>query len=271
MPSPFPGMDPYLEHPSSWRNLHLTLVLQMRNALVEQVRPRYFAGTEEMLFLHEASAKERRRHFADADASVAMSFNAPSRSPGSPDPSEVGGGGVATAAPPLEATLPAPVHIDKHRSISIRDKDTPRIVTVIEVLSPTNQNPGSDREQYLGKRQELLRSQVHFVEIDLLRRGPRMPMEPAPDTPYCVMVSRREERPRVGVWPIGLRDGPPTIPIPLDAPDPDATLDLQPLLTRSSDEGGFADVMYADPPDPPLDQPDAAWARNWLESAPHPS
>lgn len=172
--------------------------------------------------------------------------------------------GAADIVVPVSAVLPEAVDIEKHRYITILDEDSRRIVTVIELLSPTNKRPGADREQYLAKRKELLRSQAHVVEIDLLRGGPRMPMEPGVATPYCVMVSRQEERPRVGVWPVALRDALPTIPIPLLEGDADASLDLQAVLTRVYDDFGYANVLYRNPPDPPLEEEDAAWARDLI-------
>ncbi len=88
-------------------------------------------------------------------------------------------------------------------------------MTVIELLSPTNKYAGPDREQYLVKRRELLASPVHFVEIDLLRGGPRMPMQDLPECDYCVLVSRVETRLDAGLWPIRLRE-----PIRLRQPSP---------------------------------------------------
>ena len=99
--------------------------------------------------------------------------------------------------------------------IEIRDRETREVVTVVELLSPTNKAPGSDREQYLGKRKVLLAGNTHVVEIDLLRSGQRAPVGEMPECDYVVMVSRSYERPRVELWPLALSDPLPTIPIPL--------------------------------------------------------
>ena len=106
----------------------------------------------------------------------------------------------------------------KEAFVEIRERDTCRVVTAIELLSPTNKNPGPDRELYLSKRLRYSQSDVHLVEIDLLRGGHRMPVEGLPACDCYVQVSRVEERPSVGLWPIMLRDPLPTIPIPLLAP-----------------------------------------------------
>lgn len=127
--------------------------------------------------------------------------------------------------------------------------------------SPSN---GADRIDYLKKRREFFASGVHVVEIDLLRDGPRLPFSDAPDCDYLVAVSRAEERPRVGLWPIRLRDPLPEIPIPLRAPDPDAKLDLQKVLNTVYDSARYEPLLYQGTPQPPLPPEDAQWARQYL-------
>ncbi|HBI43417.1 MAG TPA: hypothetical protein DDY78_11255 [Planctomycetales bacterium] len=78
---------------------------------------------------------------------------------------------------------------------------------------------------------------------------------------YCVRVSRYEARPKADLWPIGLREPLPRIPVPLLGSDPDAELDLQAILHRLYDNGGYAKFMYQSEPEPPLSPEDAAWAR----------
>jgi hypothetical protein len=135
-------------------------------------------------------------------------------------------------------------------------------VTVIEVLSPSNKKSGSSRDQYLAKRQELIDSRANLVEIDLLRGGNSMPLDNRPDRAfaYSVLVSRVDDRPKAGFWPIGLRDPLPIIPIPLRAPSGDAQLDLQELLDHVYDVSGYEDYIYSGFPDPPLLAKDQAWA-----------
>src|SRR5262249_3967974 len=135
------------------------------------------------------------------------------------------------------------------------------LVTIIELLGPTNKRLGEDRATYLAKRRRWLSSPVHFVEIDLLRRGPKLPLDDLPDCDYYALVGRAEERPRLGVWPSRLRDPLPNIPIPLRAPDPDVHLDLQELLHRVYDAAAYGDYIYTGSPQPPLHPEDAAWAR----------
>ena len=144
--------------------------------------------------------------------------------------------------------------------IEIRDRESRELITVVELLSPTNKASGSDREQYVGKRKTILAGNPHLVEIDLLRGGYRMPVEGLAACDYMVMVSRSYERPRVELWPVGLRDRLPMIPIPLRRGERDATIDLQQLLHEQFDAAGYADYIYRGHPQPPLSDAHAEWA-----------
>ena len=120
----------------------------------------------------------------------------------------------------MAETAPARIRIpfvqfEKHLFLEIRDRKNRELVTVVELLSPTNKKTGPDREQYLAKRGKLLRGNVHLIEIDLLRGWPRMPMEPEMACDYCIMVSRVEDRPEASFWPLKLRDRLPPVPVPL--------------------------------------------------------
>jgi len=134
------------------------------------------------------------------------------------------------------------------------------VVTVLEVLSPTNKTSTDDRAQYLRRRMRVLRSKVNLVEIDLLRGGEPMPMNGVPDCDYRILVARRGRRPNVDVWPFDLRDPIPEIPIPLAGDDPDVWLELKPILNAVYDGGAYRYRLYDHPPDPPLTDEDAAWA-----------
>jgi hypothetical protein len=127
------------------------------------------------------------------------------------------------------------------------------------LLSPSNKE--SDRAEYLQKRQHYLKSGVGLVEIDLLRGGRRLPLENPPACDYCVMIVRPGDSPRIGVWPMKLRDALPEIPVPLRPADPDAKLAIQDLLHALYDSGGYEDYIYDGEPEPPLTPNDAEWAR----------
>jgi hypothetical protein len=248
MPSPFPGMNPYLEQEDVWHDFHERFVPHLAEVLVSQpqVREGYIVKIDEHVFIHERSAQERE-FVGRADVLVAGARPA-----------------AAILEAPAFARVPVAVVEERLSFVEIRDRKERQLIAVIELLSPSNKYAGPDREQYLPKRWHILRSRAHLVEIDLLRGGPRPPLEGLPECDYCVVVSRAEERPRVGVWPLRLRDRLPVIPVPLRAPDPDARLDLQEPLHRIYDGAGYANYIYTGIPHPRLHPEDAAWARQFL-------
>ena len=250
MPSPFPGMNPYLEQETVWHDFHERFCPAAAEFLTAQIRPHFIAKIDEHVYIHELP-EDLRRFIGRGDVAVAR-----------PRP-HVETASAATLEAPTRVQLPA-VDIERLSFLEIRDRQTWRIVTIIELLSPSNKQSGPDREQYVAKRCELLRSAVHFVELDLLRGGPRMPMEDLPECDYYALVGRIEERPGAGLWPFGLHDPLPVIPIPLVAPHPDARLDLKQVLDRVYDAAGYEDYIYDGEPRPPLDRKDANWAREWI-------
>jgi hypothetical protein len=151
--------------------------------------------------------------------------------------------------------------------IAVRRRDSQKVTTAIELLSFTNKRPGSDREKYIAKRTQYIESETNLVEIDLLRGFQRMTLQRGPDCQYCVQVVRCGQHDLVEVYPFMLRDSLPMIPIPLLAPDRDVRLNLQTLLHRLYDAGGYEDYIYSGEPRPPLSPADQTWAREVLDTA----
>jgi hypothetical protein len=164
--------------------------------------------------------------------------------------------------------MPAVVEEQRLPYLEVRDRAGREAVTVLELLSPANKAAGSNRNQYLAKVHRILASGTNFIEIDLLRGGPRMPWADLPPCDYYVVVSRTEERrtdnPRAGLWPIRLRDPLPTVPVPLRPGEPEPTLDLQAIMHRIYDSAGYQLFIYDAPPEPPLEPADAVWATQML-------
>jgi hypothetical protein len=244
-------MNPYLEQVYAWHDFHESFMPEVRGMLSPQVRPRYFVKIDEHVYVHQLD-EESRGFLGRTDIAMAKgpSF-----------------GSQASATDLLEAPAfvwQPSVDVERHSYLEIRDRENLQLITVIELLSPSNKRLGSDRDQYLAKQSQLLSSTANLVEIDLLRGGPRMPWLEMPVCDYCVVVSRVEERPRAGIWPIQLRTRLPIIPVPLRTGEPDAKLDLQQILNQIYDAAGYEDYIYTRQPDPPLTAEDAAWAKSFL-------
>jgi len=143
------------------------------------------------------------------------------------------------------------------------------LVTRIEALSPSNKQPGTVGSlQY--KRRAYLASGAHFVEIDLVRTGRRMPMEDEwPDSPYCLLVCRKHEAPRCTVWSAHFLHPLPAIPIPLSPPDLDVTIALQPLVESVYAHSHYDRIIdYRKSVKPPLSPSEAAWLQAQLAQPP---
>jgi hypothetical protein len=271
MPSPFPGMDPYIEASDVWPDFHHTLATAIRAELNLFLQPPYYARVEtrsELGIIVDDGVIKR----IIPDVFVV-------RHP-KPRPS-----GVMTVVERRIVTQePVQVTINtetwQHAFIEIRDaKRGHQIVTVIELVSPSNKGSGPDREAYERKQQEVLHSTANLVEIDLLRVGARLlPYQElaavvsflTPD--YLVLVNRTDRRSGVvtgyDLFPIALTDVLPSIPIPLLKGEADIPLDLQIVVNRVYDEGQYHRFLdYSQPPEPPLTEPQAAWADEVLREA----
>jgi hypothetical protein len=211
MKSPFPGMDPYLETRGLWEGFHNRLIHKIDESL-SQVLPRgYTADTAVRSYIVLREAEGKDESLAKPDVVVA-------------EPPEAG------ESVPMQAFIAEKF---EETFVEIYAEGEERIlVTCIEVLSPANKRRGTEGwREYERKRQAMLLGRANFIEIDLLRGGDKMPMlTPWPDSPYTLLISRAEDAPSCRVWLAHFQRPLPVIPVPLLAPDPDLTLDLQPLL-----------------------------------------
>ena len=254
MPSPFPGMNPYLEA-YDFYEFHSRYIGELQDALNQVLPPGYRAKNNAEVIIREPSAEQRGMWTKRSDVSVERHPAGSASTGHGSSPSTV------TSANVVTATVPAPAADEEtQRWLTIESRDLDRVVTHIELLSPSNK--AKDRVVYVQKRGLLLRSEANFVEIDLLRGGPRLPVEGVPDRPFYALISRPEQRPQATVWSFGLRDAMPTIPIPLAGDDADVPLDLQAALHETYDRVLYErdPRLYAKAPDPPLSAEDAAWA-----------
>ncbi len=256
MPSPFPGMDPYLERPGRWSEFHNDLVTDIKRLLRPALPAGYEARGEVDLFVHEPPASERVLFARADDATVALEA-APKSAPRTAT--------GATTQPALRTRVEPLAEPEQHRYIEIRTKDGRQVVTVIELLSPANKS--SDRKQYLGKQKRLAQAGVHLLQIDLLRGGgPRLLPGHVPPHHYNALLNRAGED-EVDIWVWSVRDSLPTLPVPLDAGLEDVPLDLQRCVAYAYDMNGYDTSLYSLPPAPPLSPEDQDWADKVLIDA----
>ena len=214
MPSPFPGMDPYIEACRLWGDFHRHLIEHICGRLADATSARYLVRTDDRSYLVRVE-EEHREPYVDI----------------------------------YEAT------------------PEQRLVTCLEVLSPSNKCPGTPGwDLYLRKRQSLMLEGVNLVELDLLRGGRHMPMlDPWPGSPYALLVARAQNLQVCNVWPAHFRQPLPVFPIPLAKPDPDISLELQPMVDAIYQRSRYErSIDYTKPLDPPLGPEETEWLRQRL-------
>ena len=253
MPSPFPGMDPYLEEPGLWPDVHHGLISEMQAQLNRHLRPKYHVRIEERVYISDENDPGRKMIVPDLRIAERLEPR------GHQEQGDTGG--LAIAEPLVCTTL---IEDEIHEArLEVIDRHHQQVVTVIEVLSPSNKVAGSrGRESYEAKRRELMTSPSHLVEIDLLRAGEAIhTRELLPPADYIVHVSRKDGRPKGLVWPILLTQRLPVISIPLSPGDADSGLDLQAVLDTAYDRAAYdLEIDYRVPPNPPLKNETALWA-----------
>jgi hypothetical protein len=253
-------MDPYVEHPQVWPDVHASFIVYLREYLRPILGPRYIIAIETRVFV-EGPATD---HPIIPGASVRPTRPEASRETGA----------ILEADPAVEVQV-LPLEVEE-TYLTIRDRQSgQRVVTVLEVVSPTNKYAGPGRESYVAKQIEVQRSATHLVAMDLLRTGPHVIAVPEwaarqhGPYDYLVCVNRAEGlRDRFSLYPRLLRERLPRIRLPLAALDPDVVLDVQAVLGRTYDAGGYAARLnYAAPCIPPLAPEDQAWAATLILQA----
>jgi hypothetical protein len=264
MPSPFPGMDPYLEDPTFWQGLPTTLLTAIRAAITPMLPPGLYAELEQHIWFREED------QLPDTEASRVKSvkpdvyiLEGPKTAAKRPKSS------AAVCTPPTyTAILPKIVREVGNHTVRIRDIRDRKVVTAIELLSPSNKYAGADRDRYLLKRDEFIANGTNMVEIDLLRSGNRLPIGPIPDGDYYVYVTDGAYYDRVAIWVFTVREDMPSFQIPLTQKHKPLVLALRPCFDRAYDEANYGpQIDYSLPPVPPLRSTDAAWAAELIKKA----
>ncbi len=250
MKMPFPGMDPYLEHPALWPGVHNGLIAALAAQLQPLLAPRYVAAIEQRVYIEGT----RRQRVPDVRVEKLSD----------------GAGGTAVA----QATTSTPLILDiepleiEEWTIHVLDRYRDlKVVTFIEVVSPANKAPGPGRRSYRRKQREVRASECHLVEIDLLRQGrhvlsiPERYVEDLAHYEYLACVSRQPRRRRFEIYPCHLRERLPCIKMPVAEPDPDVPLDVQAALEQAYWDGRqMLRLRYDEPCEPPLEAADQQWA-----------
>lgn len=256
MSSPFPGMNPYLENPELWSEVHHRLITAIAIAIAPPIRPKYRV------------AIEKRTYLGDVEDSVLV---------GIPDVAVTTKTKTSTQNKTTTATLPAqgesvtvklPVPEEKKEAyLEIREVATGYVVTTIEVLSPTNKRTGKGRDAYEEKRRDVLSTPTHLVEIDLLRAGnPMQILSEIPKTDYRILVARGNRRPLAEVFGFNLQQQIPQFLLPLKSEDNEPLVDLQSLLAQVYEQAGFdLAIDYNIEPVPQLQPEDKIWVDTLLK------
>ena len=257
----FPGMDPYLEHPTIWEGVHSRLVVAISNQLQPQLDPRYIASVEERVFIEGPAQRIPDVWIRRDERGRAVESS-------------------SVVSPPTGVFDPAVVveidDLEIHQKyLEILDSyNEMKLVTVIELLSPSNKRGSVGEESYRRKQQELLDSDCNFVELDLLRTGTRVLSVPnwklssLEAFDYVVCVSRGASRSRFELYPVKLAQRLPRVAIPLAVGDAEVALDLQAAIEEVYEQGRYARRLRYDAPcDPPLPTDQQAWASRLLASS----
>jgi uncharacterized protein DUF4058 len=278
--SPFPGMDPYLEAPDVWPDFHDALASEIRTALNASLPSPYYARLEMRPEIGIVAGPTTRR--VVPDVAVVRTHSPPGQRPAATSAAAVLDSPRTQASPGLDVEVfSEPL---RHAYVEVRDPARGhKLVTLIEIVSPSNKAPGPDRDAYLAKQEEVLASDASLIEIDLLRGGSRpLRMDRLSalighlgkaKTDYLVLVHRAWAKAGAGTikfqaFPVSVREILPCIPVPLREGEPETPLDLQYALTRAYAGGPYARgaVNYGHPPDPPLAGEDAEWAQGLVRS-----
>jgi Protein of unknown function (DUF4058) len=261
MPSPFPGMDPYLEHPDFWQETHNRLIIAIADSIMPQIRPKYEIAIDKRIYeINDTNDSN------DDSLLVGIPDVAIKRQPNNPD---VPTRSIATATltVPTTVKVPAPDKI-KQAYLEVREISTKQVVTAIEILSPVNKRNGEGRLTYLKKRQSILGSLTHLVEIDLLRKWEPMPViNNSIQSDYRVLVSRSDRRPFAELYAFNLRDSLPIFLLPLREEDVEPIVNLPELFAGVYDRAGYDYRLdYDRDPLPSLSEENRVWANELLQA-----
>jgi len=255
MPSPFPGMNPYLENPELWPEVHNRLIVAIADAIAPDLRPKYRV------------AIEKRTYLSDIEDSVLVGIPDVAvyakRSSIDRTRSNVA---LASQTEATSVTIPLPEEV-KESYLAIKEGKTGTVVTVVEIISPKNKRDKAGRKAYESKRQQVLASLTNLVEIDLLRTGKPMRIIEKIQSDYRILISRANRRPTASLYAFNLRDAIPSFLLPLQSGESEPLVELQTLLNGVYDRASFdMAIDYNLQPVPQLKPEDAVWVDELLRT-----
>jgi len=258
MPSPFPGMDPWLERPGLWPDLHENLIIRLQDQLAPLLRPRYYIAVQQRTVVAVAppdphpifpdlTVVERGKFFLDRE-----------------DP-------VAALVEPIIVEIPVQETITEDY-LEVIEAATQRVITIVEILSPSNKRSGDDRQAYITKREKVFRTPMSLVEIDLLRDWPPMPFAFLPTnghpSHYRILVKRGLSARHALLYPFSVRDPIPIFSLPLQPGDTEPPVRLGEVLKDTYDKCSYDfRIDYKQPPEPLLSEVDMLWAKEVLRAS----
>lgn len=263
MPSPFPGMNPYLESPAIWSSFHTRLLVAIADTLAPMLRPNYYIEVETRTYREDNSEDEEDELLVGIPDAAVLSATVSKQ----PQDNDLESATTPTQKRPQPIALPMPLTL-KERYLEIREIGTETVITVIEVLSPKNKKRGKGRIAYERKRSRILGSLSHLVEIDLLRANPPMTMlGQVQPTHYRIVVSRSDQRPQADLYGFDLSEPIPCFPLPLKPEEPEPMVDLQAIVAGVCERAGYNERLdYQQPvPLPALSQTDQQWIDGLLD------
>lgn len=248
MRSPFPGMNPYLESPELWSEVHSRLIVAIADDLNNHLSEKYRV------------AIEKRTYFSGGDDSLLVGIPDVSIVGKQPEQSQSGIATIAHSVEPVTVMLPMAEEVQE-RYLEIREAATGAVITAIEILSPKNKRVGEGRQAYERKCNQVLASLTHLIEINLLRGGQPLPILGATKSDYRIVVGRSDHRPSAQLYAFSVRHEIPSFPIPLKTGEKEPLLNLQGILESVYQRGRYhLAIDYTEPAQPPLTPGDIGWA-----------
>ena len=246
--SPFPGMDPFLEHAAEWRGVHTRLIVAISDLIADMLPVQFVVKIEGSVQLIDWDGDVDSRMFPDVFISRKSAIRESQLTT------------VAIAAPTTIVTAPNYPKVT-YRWLEIKDRESREVITTIEILSPFNKT-GKGYEEFKAKRKKVIQSQANWLEIDLLRSGKR-PFELVGGTSDYYAMMRRANSQEFLIWSMPLRSRLLTIGVPLADGYDDVPLNLQLAVNEVYLRGRFGrDLNYSRPvPPPKLSAENEAWVQ----------